>query len=349
MDIDAAIHPPVFARTAYRAMDRHFLGDTYTLFIDRYAELVADGTLPTKEKLFTAQFVTLRQWMAVLEIGLECWKEDFPVLLMNETGIESLGVGAAYMCLAPDMRSVLSGFSMHYPLIDTNLEVLLTSSRGGIEASVLYYSLQGWVGACFVASAATLLNKALVSVSGLRRGDGLHYTMLCNKPSSGHLYEEHLGCPVAWEPRSDKRLGVRCFIPDHVLDRQNPCYDSALYNYMSTFLWERTANMAEIRESNTTWASMTRLRLSSAISVPSQQQMADGYGISTRALQQHLKDEGVSWQSLVDDETIKRSKMLLSGGSSVDFVAGSLGMSPSNFRRKFKRVTGDSPGSYSTD
>ena len=132
-----------------------------------------------------------------------------------------------------------------------------------------------------------------------------------------------------------------------MLDRKNPHSHIDYYNQLSERLWEVTTEARAQANDNTTYTSLVRLSLSGAAKVLSQQQVADSHNWSIRSLQQRLKDEGSSWQELVDEETIKRAKMLLSGGSSVDAVAESLGMSPSNFRRKFKHITGVSPKDYS--
>ena len=346
MDMDAVIHPPVWARIAYRAMERNFHDDTYDLFKERYAEGVAAGTLLPVEELFTARKVSLTNWAGVLEVGIECWAEEFPLLLMKETGIECLGAAGAYMCVAPDMRSVLSGFALHYPNFDPNLKVEIGNIRGGLVITVIYASLHGWTGACFNATAASLLLTCLSTVSGLRHSDGHHMRLFCNKPSSGHLYEKQLQCPVEWAPRADGRLGLECFMPDHVIDRRNPTFDEGLYNYMSDMMWERSAKAAEITEGAKTWSSMTRLRLSSSTTLPTQQQMADSLQLSTRSLQKHLKDEGTSWQALADQETMKRSMVMLAGGETVEAVAAAIGMTSGNFRRRFKAITGQSPSNW---
>ena len=66
-------------------------------------------------------------------------------------------------------------------------------------------------------------------------------------------------------------------------------------------------------------------------------------------MQQHLKDEGSSWQELMDEETINRTKVSLSGGLSVEAAAEQLGISASNLRRRFKSITGQTPKQYLAD
>lgn len=346
MDMDAQVHRAVFAKVACRLMDKHFIGRDRTDMQSLWADAVLRGDLPTVEELMERETVSLRQWLGVLGIGVECWGEDFPLLLMDETGIESMGLIAAYLIVAPDMRSVLTGFSLHYPNIDTNLAIEIENAKGGLNFTVYYHALSGKVGPCFVASAIGLIRKTLIAVSGLRTGDGHRITIHCHKLESGYLYEEHLNCPVSWEPRGDGKLGMTVFLPDPVLDRKNPHSSPGHYNAMSEWLWDQTTEISKRAGENTSYTSLVRLTLSGSIKIPSQREVADRHHWSVRSLQQNLKDEGSSWQDLLDTEIINRAKVSLSGGASVDAAAASLGVSPSNFRRKFKAVTGQTPNKY---
>ncbi|BAQ84714.1 transcriptional regulator [uncultured Mediterranean phage uvMED] len=346
MDMDAQVHRATYPKIAYRLMERDFSGWDRANMQSAWADAVIRGDLCTPEELMERDTVSIKEWMGVLDIGVDCWAEHFPVLLMTETGIESMGLGAAYLVVAPDMRSVVTGFSLHWPNIDTNLTIDIENAKGGLNFRLYYHTLSGWVGACFNASAIGLFRKALIAVSGLRTGDGHTVTIHCDKPESGYLYEEHLKCPVTWEKRDDGKLGMTFFVPDHVLDRKNPHSDPAMYEYMSETLWQRTTAISKRAGESTSYTSLVRLTLSSSMKIPSQQEVADRHQWSVRSLQQNLKDEGSSWQELLDTEIINRAKVALSGGSSVDAAAASLGISPSNFRRKFKAVTGQTPNKY---
>ena len=340
MDMDAQVHRATFAKIAYRLMERDFSGWDLSNMQSAWADAVVRGDLCTQEELMERDTVSIKEWMGVLEIGVQCWAEHFPVLLMTETGIESMGLGAAYIVVAPDMRSVLTGFSLHWPNIDTNLTIEIENAKGGLNFRVYYNTLSGWVGACFNASAIGLFRKTLIAVSGLRTGDGHSVTIHCDKPGSGYLYEEHLRCPVSWEPREDGKLGMTFFVPDHVLDRKNPHSDPKHYTAMSEWLWDFTNKAQNQAGDSTTYTSMVRLRLSSLMKIPSQQVIAEGLECSVRTMQQHLKNEGSSWQELLDTEIINRAKGALSGGAPVEAAAEQLGISASNLRRKFKSSTG---------
>ena len=346
MDMDAQVHRATYPKIAYRLMERDFSGWDRSNMQSAWADAVVRGDLCSPEELMDRDTVSLKEWMGVLDIGVQCWAEHFPVLLMTETGIESMGLGAAYLVVAPDMRSVVTGFSLHWPNIDTNLNIEIENAKGGINFRVYYHSLSGWVGACFNASAIGLFRKALITVSGLRTGDGHSVTIHCDKPESGYMYEEFLKCPVTWEKRDDGKLGMTFFVPDHVLDRKNPHSNPGHYIAMSEWLWDQTTEISKRAGESTSYTSLVRLRLSSEVKIPQQHVIASGLDCSVRTMQQNLKNEGSSWQELLDTETINRAKVALSGGMSVDAAAASLGISPSNLRRKFKAITGQSPSNW---
>ena len=81
---------------------------------------------------------------------------------------------------------------------------------------------------------------------------------------------------------------------------------------------------------------------------PDQQQIADDLCVSNRTLQRKLKDEGTSYNDLLQDTRLQlASKYLRQKNRSVVEITYLLGFSePSAFSRAFKRWTGQSPGSY---
>ena len=348
MDINAQIHRANFAKIAYVELDKCTYGRPRAVMHQYWADAVARGDLMPPADLMDRETVSLKEWLTILDIGIMSWGEDFPAHLMVETSLETMGLGAAYLVVAPDMRSVLTGFSLHYPNIDTNLSIDIEYAKGGLSFSVYYHALSGWAGACFNASAVGLFYKSLASVSGLRTGDGHHVTIHSPRPDSAHLYEDYLNCPVTWDECPDRALGNTWFIPDHVLDRKNPNSHPHHYNLMSGWLWQTTEAAQAQTGDNTSYTSLAGMRLSSAIKIPSQKIMADSLDCSVRTLQQHLKNEGTNWQELVNAEIFNRAKVALSGGASVGAAAEQLGVSIQSIRRLFKRA-GTTPKQWVTD
>lgn len=77
-------------------------------------------------------------------------------------------------------------------------------------------------------------------------------------------------------------------------------------------------------------------------------QLADQINLSRRTLLRRLKDEGTSYQQLLDAEISRRAVFLMSlPGSTVAAVAAQLGYAePVSFRRAFRRLFGVTPSEY---
>lgn len=78
------------------------------------------------------------------------------------------------------------------------------------------------------------------------------------------------------------------------------------------------------------------------------EQLADQLGLSRRTLLRRLKDEGTSYQCLLDAEISRRAVFLMNlPGSTVAAVAAQLGYAePVSFRRAFRRWFGVTPSEY---
>ncbi len=81
---------------------------------------------------------------------------------------------------------------------------------------------------------------------------------------------------------------------------------------------------------------------------PSQHQIASDLAMSNRTLQRKLKDEGVSFNDLLQDTRLQLARRYLGQATrSIAETTYLLGFSePSAFSRAFKRWTGESPARY---
>jgi AraC-like DNA-binding protein len=83
--------------------------------------------------------------------------------------------------------------------------------------------------------------------------------------------------------------------------------------------------------------------LSTSLTLLNQTQIAKLVKCETRTLQKRLKREGTSWSELADEEFGKRARpAVLSTESSKD-IAERMGMTESNFYRKFQKLYGVTP------
>lgn len=349
MDMTAEIHSPVFARIAYRAMEQRFFGESRVRALANYAEAVTAGKILAGEQLFDAEAISLECWVGVLEVGLASWGEEFPLLLMERAGMDCLGVAGCYLTSARTMRDVITGFSLHYPAIDTSLDIELRNAPGGLYFDLSYRYMRGWLGACFNGPAISLFEQMLVAVAELQANDKCSLKIYAARPASGQLYEDAMLIKdVTWEPRADNKFGFSAFITNEVLDRRNTTYEPGMHEMLERIMWDRTNANSRRADAATNYSSDIRMRLAGAMRIPDLEKIAADHGTSPRTLQQRLQEEGTTFQSLVDNEMINRAKGVLSAGGSAEDAADRLGMNASNFRRKFKSVTGQSPTDWKT-
>lgn len=101
-------------------------------------------------------------------------------------------------------------------------------------------------------------------------------------------------------------------------------------------------------EANQDWASRVRGRLMQAEGMlPSLEQLAASFHLTSRTLRRHLASMGVSYRHLLEEVRMARAIRYLQANLPVRKVADLLGYAdPSNFTRAFRRWTGHPPSFY---
>jgi len=101
-------------------------------------------------------------------------------------------------------------------------------------------------------------------------------------------------------------------------------------------------------EADQDWASRVRGRLMQAEGMlPSLEQLAASFHLTSRTLRRHLAAVGVSYRNLLEEVRMTRAVRYLQANLPVQKVADLLGYAdPSNFTRAFRRWTGHPPSFY---
>lgn len=101
-------------------------------------------------------------------------------------------------------------------------------------------------------------------------------------------------------------------------------------------------------EADQDWASRVRARLMQAEGMlPSLEQLATSFHLTSRTLRRHLAALGVSYRHLLEEVRMARAVRYLQANLPVQKVADLLGYAdPSNFTRAFRRWTGHPPSFY---
>ena len=96
------------------------------------------------------------------------------------------------------------------------------------------------------------------------------------------------------------------------------------------------------------WASRVRARLMQAEGMlPSLEQLASNFHVTSRTLRRYLNALGVSYRSLLEEVRMTKAMGYLQANITVQQVAMRLGYAdPSNFARAFRKWTGHPPSHF---
>lgn len=101
-------------------------------------------------------------------------------------------------------------------------------------------------------------------------------------------------------------------------------------------------------EADQDWASRVRAKLMQAEGMlPSLEQLAGSFHVTSRTLRRYLSALGVSYRSLLEEVRMIKAMRYLQANATVQQVAGKLGYAdPSNFARAFRKWTGHPPSHF---
>lgn len=159
-------------------------------------------------------------------------------------------------------------------------------------------------------------------------------------PPHAGLAASLLGCPI----RYDQDWAGFTLSP-HQLDLQLKTSDPEAFRVAETLCRRALDDL----EASRSWgARVQRILLEKRIGFPSLDETARRLHVTPRTLHRRLRAEGTAFRPLVEDLRHRIAvDQLLEGRASIEEVAYILGYSdPSNFRRAFRRWTGEAPSHY---
>lgn len=176
---------------------------------------------------------------------------------------------------------------------------------------------------------------------GARRSDPLEARFSHAAPAYAAQYERILRLPVRFEAGEDGVL-----FPVSLMDRSNPSADAALRQLLERHAAEQLARIL----AHAPFPQRVRARVASLL--PRGRLTADAlaaeFSMSGRTLRRRLREEGTSYQEILDDVRAELARRYLEReGRSADEVAQLLGFSdPSAFSKAFRRWTGRTPAEF---
>lgn len=158
------------------------------------------------------------------------------------------------------------------------------------------------------------------------------------KPPHIDLYEKYLGCECRFDqPRSELHYDRG------ILDQTPP-----LAHSMTSLVFQETCDQLVSKATSSTGFSreVYRLLIQSPGKFPDMESIASTLNMTTRTLRRHLAAEGRTFSAILDDIRHALSMEYLRTTSlSIEDIASFVGFSDmANFRKAFKRWTGETPG-----
>jgi len=193
----------------------------------------------------------------------------------------------------------------------------------------------------FTAEYAIGLTVTLSRALGPARADPLEARFSHRAPDHADAYARILGLPVRFDAGEDGVL-----FPISTLDRSNPSADAALRQLLERHAADQLARiLADAPFPQRVRARVVSLLPRGGLTADS---LAADFSLSSRTLRRRLREEGTSYQRILDDVRAELAhRYLARDGLGADEAARLLGFSdPSAFSKAFRRWTGRTPAAF---
>ena len=345
--------PSHFARLLYRVIEKNLDGDNLRhMYEQHHLAEQADELLPF-DQLFSKLFIDEKYWLNLLVFAHrpDVLGARTPIILAPYHKVESAGPVGALIMSAPSVRGFIEPMCRYQPALDPTLIMGSEVIKGGMRLTVHYDGLEGEIGQAFIYGGMCILEDAIKRMT-LWEG-GIQPTITVDAPQP-HYYADLRNLyysKIRWD--GDQRRpgsGWSIEIPDELLDIPNFCSNPAIMESvmrdLDAQLKMRAALVAESVESGETGGPQTELvrsMLTTSLTLMSQAQVSDLTKCEPRTLQKRLQKEGTSWSQLITDEFMRRAEPAVVRGEPCKDLAARMGMTESNFYRKFQKLYGATP------
>lgn len=322
----------VFARIVLRAV------------LARHAkpEALFRGTRLNGDALWKTDRISLADFRVILK-NAETLVPELPAgfLIGRAHHLSTLGSLGAAVGAAPSLRSGFQVLQAFTRLQVSYLRLDLESRPEGFALALRFLADMGVAEVAHAEATMAFLLRHAELVSGL----SLEEARLCFaylRPHYAELYADEFPCVFSFGgERSELILPASC------IDVPSPYFNEQLW------LQAQEDLAAQLRlQADTTGASY-RTHLASYLAsleppLPGISQIAGELRVSDRTLHRRLREEGTSYRELRGQVLMENAKRRLAHSrDSVESIARSLGFhDAANFRRAFRKATGESPSAY---
>lgn len=345
--------PSQYARLLYRILEENLSGEKLDEFYAAYAQGVKRDDLLAKEILFAKVFIDEKYWVNLLLLGLreEIMGPRLPVIMAPYHKVEAAGAVAAMMMTAPSIRGFIEPMCRYQPALDPTLIMGNEPTKGGVKLIAHYDGIEGEVAPCFLYAGLNILEDAMTRMAIWGGEPAPVITVNCPMPAYHQDVRNLFQSSVYWNGSPKRRgSGWEIDLPDELLDIPNYLYHTTIHQHsvgsVEQIVKDRAQVVAASREAGEVGGPHTELvrtTLATAFTLLSQNKVAEIVRCEPRTLQKRLQKEGSSWVELVTDEFMRRAEPAVLREESSKALAKRMGMTESNFYRKFQKLYGVTP------
>lgn len=345
--------PAQFARLLYRIIVKNLDGDKLRHTHEQYNLAEQQDELLNPDKLFSSMFIDERYWLNLLVFAHrpDVLGSRTPLIMAPYHKVEVTGPVAALMMTAPDVRGFIEPICRYQPALDPTLIMGSEVIKGGIKLTVHYDALEGDAAQAFIYCGIHILEDTICRMTHWEGNPQPTITVDAPQPPYYSDLRNLFFSKLRWDG-DEKRAGSgwSMEIPDEILDVPNYCANPAIFETvmgeLDGLIKLRAAWAAEGIKKGDTGGPQTELvrsMLTTALTLLSQSQVADQAKCEPRTLQKRLQKEGTSWSELITDEFKRRTEPAVVRGEPCKDLATRMGMTESNFYRKFQKLYGATP------
>lgn len=267
---------------------------------------------------------------------------DFATALGSRLNITSRGQLGMFLISHATMRDLVKSAHAYQDLLgyehyleihheNSRLTFILSHSQNALYTQEFWRFVVELILATIKSTAELILQKSLPYQE-------IHLD--CKEPTSDDSLKVMFDCPIFFNSENTKL----------VLD--DACLDYPLVTANQALLTQGGRICSDLKEHLTCKKNIERRIFELVYNMegdyPNSTEIACQLGLSERSLRRKLARENLTYRCILEDVKLARAKQLLTNQSlSVEYIAQYLGFNnASNFRRAFKRWTGDTPMNY---
>jgi AraC-like DNA-binding protein len=255
------------------------------------------------------------------------------------------------MMTAHSIRGFIAPLCRYQPAVDPTLIMGNEVTKNGVRIVFHYDALEGDVAQAFVYCGMYLFEDVMQRMTLWEGSPQPTITVNAPQPAYHKDLRNLFYSKIFWNGDQNRAgSGWTIEIPDELLDMPNYCANPAVFQVvmgqLDDLIKQRAVWAAEGIEKGETGGPQTELArsiLSTSLTLLSQAQVAEKTNCEPRTLQKRLQKEGTSWSELVTDEFKRRTELDVVRGTSSKDLAKRMGMTESNFYRKFQKLYGVTP------